>query len=112
MHLRYHDDVGEFAALAGALYRRDPVAHTIELTLLRSARISPDSLLLTVWDGGDLCGAALQTPPYPLSCTAVPLDAVTAVAGELARSHPQLTGVRGQRAVTVAFADAWRAVTG
>jgi hypothetical protein len=61
MEVRAHESVDEFRAIAEPLYRRDPVAHTIELTLLQAGGLPDGSLLLTVWDDGAPCGAALQT---------------------------------------------------
>lgn len=110
--VRLHDSVDEFREIAEPLYRRDPIAHTIELTLLAAGAFPDDSLLLTVWDDGRAVGAALQTPPYPLACNAIPIDTMNAVAGELVAERPDLTGVRGGRPSAVGFADAWQAITG
>ena len=85
MEVRLHDSVDEFRKIAESLYRRDPVAHTIELTLLQSGPPA-DSLLMTVWDNSSLRGAALQTPPYPLACSAIHADLVDAVVAELAQN--------------------------
>ena len=109
---RWHDSVDEFREIAEPLYRRDPIAHTIELTLLQAGPFPDDSLLLTVWDDGTPVGAALQTPPYPLTCNAIPMSTVNAVVDELAAGHPELTAVRGERSSAAAFADAWHAITG
>ena len=76
--VKRHDSVDEFRAVAEPLYRRDPVAHTIELTLLRADGFPDDSLLLTVWGDGTPVGAALQTPPYPLACNGIPVNAMDA----------------------------------
>jgi GNAT superfamily N-acetyltransferase len=112
VEVRLHESVGEFRAVAEPLYRRDPVAHTIELTLLHSGALPEGSLLLTVWNNSDVIGAALQTPPYPLACNTIPVEGVGVVAAELARVRPTLCGVRGTRDSAVAFADTWRAATG
>jgi hypothetical protein len=112
MEVRLHDSVDEFRAVAQPLYRRDPIAHTIELTLLQAGVFPDDSLLLTVWDHDAAVGAALQTPPYPLACNAIPVAALNPVVAELVVGRPDLPGVRGGRPSAVAFADAWHAVTG
>ena len=112
MEVRLHDRVDEFRAIAEPLYRRDPVVHTIELTLLRAGMFPEDSLLLTMWDGGAPVGAALQTPPYPLACDAIPVEALPVIADELNRSRPELVGVRGLRDTADAFARAWHVTTG
>jgi predicted GNAT family acetyltransferase len=54
----------------------------------------------------------LQTPPYPLACNAIPDSAMNVVTTELVKARPDLTSVRGERPRTVAFADAWQAITG
>jgi predicted GNAT family acetyltransferase len=112
MEVRSHRSVDEFRAIAEPLYRRDPVANTIELTLLRAGRFPDDSLLLSVWNDGLPVGAALQTPPYPLACNGIPPIAMDSVAAQLVGRRPELTGVRGVRSRAVAFADAWHAITG
>lgn len=112
MAVRLHGSVDEFRAIAEPLYRRDPIANTIELTLLSAGAFPADSLLLTVWDDGTPVGAALQTPPYPLACNAIPVATMAAVAAELVVGRPDLSGVRGGRSSAMAFADAWQAITG
>jgi hypothetical protein len=67
MEVRFHESAEEFRAVAEPLYRRDPVANTIELTVLRGGTLPEDSRLLTMWNNSDVIGAAMQTPPYPLS---------------------------------------------
>jgi predicted GNAT family acetyltransferase len=112
VEVRLHDSVDEFREIAEPLYRLDPVVNTIELTLLAAGDFPDDSLLLTVWDDGTAVGAALQTPPYPLACNAIPTPATNTVVSELVASRPGLTGVRGGRATAIAFADAWQVATG
>jgi GNAT superfamily N-acetyltransferase len=112
MEVRFHRSVDEFRAIAEPLYRRDTVANTIELTLLRAGKFDDDSLLLTVWNDGGAVGAALQTPPYPLACNGIPRGAMDTVAGQVVEWRPELTGARGERARALAFADAWHASTG
>lgn len=112
MRAQWHEFVDEFRTAAEPLYLRDPVANTIELTLLRAGGLPDDALLLTVWNDSGIVGAALQTPPYPLACNGIPTDVVGPVAAEVARVRPELDGVRGERARAVAFADAWHRATG
>jgi RimJ/RimL family protein N-acetyltransferase len=112
MEVRFHESAEEFRTVAEPLYRRDPVANTIELTVLRGGALPEDSLLMTMWNNSAMIGAAMQTPPYPLSSNAIPIDGVDVVVSELARVRPELNGVRGGRDSAVAFTEAWRAVTG
>lgn len=112
MEVRFHGSADEFRAIAQPIYRINPVAHTIELTVLGANALPDDSLLLTVWNDSVVIGAALQTPPYPLACNAIPVEGVGVAAAEVARVRPELNGVRGARDTAVAFTDAWHAVTG
>ncbi|MCV7279109.1 GNAT family N-acetyltransferase [Mycolicibacterium flavescens] len=112
MQVRFHDSGDDFRAVAGPLYRRAPVANTVELTVLDTDDIPEDSLLLTLWKGSTLVGAALQTPPYPLACNNIPIAGVEAVAAAVAEARPQLPGVRGARDVALAFSTSWRERTG
>jgi GNAT superfamily N-acetyltransferase len=112
VEVRLHSSVDEFRVIAEPLYRRDPVVHTIELTLLAADSFPDNSFLMTVWDGGTAVGAALQTPPYPLACNGIPPAAIDPVVADLAGLRPGLDGVRGVRDAAVAFADSWHDVTG
>jgi RimJ/RimL family protein N-acetyltransferase len=112
MEVRFHRSVDEFRAIAEPIYGRDPVEHTVELTLLRSGALPDDSTLLTVWRNADVIGAAIRTPPYPLLCNAIPAEAVGDVVSGLSAMCPELNGVRGARDSAVAFADAWHGATG
>jgi len=49
VEVRLHSSVDEFREIAEPLYRRDAVAHTIELTLLRAGVFPQNSLLFTMW---------------------------------------------------------------
>lgn len=112
MEVRLHDSVDEFRALAEPLYRRDPIAHTIELTQLGGDNFRDDALLLTVSRGGETVGAAMQTPPYPLVCNGIPADALDTVAACLVDRRPELPGVRGARPTALSFAETWQGRTG
>jgi predicted GNAT family acetyltransferase len=112
VEVRLHSSVDEFRLIAEPLYRRDAVAHTIELTLLRAGVFPQNSLLLTMRDGHEPVGAALQTPPYPLACNGIPVDRMDTAARRLIEWHTELTGVRGARSIALAFADAWHGITG
>ena len=93
--VRLHTSVQEFRTVAEPLYRRDPVLHTIELTLLAGGIHADDAVLLTTWRDGVPVGAAMQTPPYPLVCTGIPDDRVNSAVDELVQARPGLDGVRG-----------------
>ena len=113
MRVRFHDDVSDFASVAVPLLERDPVLHTIELSLLRGRTLTAEApLLVTVWEGDRPVGAALQTPPQPLLCTGLQAVALPEVVAEVVGVRPDLTGVRGLRGTALEFARCWQARTG
>lgn len=107
MQVRRHDDAESFLALAGPLYARDPILHTVELTAL-SAGVADDALLLTVHEGDDVVGAAMQTPPYPLLVNGLPIETVDSTVAFMADTHPTLCGVRGLRERAQRFCAGWQ----
>jgi RimJ/RimL family protein N-acetyltransferase len=85
-------DVSAFAENAGPFLRSSPVRHTVLLTVTGAllsngphvyGRSDP---ILGWWTSspGEVSGALLQTPPYPLTLTEVPPEAVPAAAAALA----------------------------
>ena len=112
MEVRPHDSVDEFRAIAEPLYRRDPVMHTIELTLLGANKFPEDKLLLTVWNNGAPVGAALTDATIPIGVRWDSRRRHGRGCSAARRVAPWLTGVRGVRSSAVAFADAWQTITG
>jgi hypothetical protein len=112
MEVRVHTSADEFRRIAEPLYRGDPVANTIELTLLAGAVLPADTFLMSIWDDGTAVGAVLQTPSYPLACNGIPPSSMNPVVEELVDLRPDLVAVRGTRSSAIAFADAWHAKTG
>jgi GNAT superfamily N-acetyltransferase len=112
VEVRRYELFDEFRAAADPIYRREPVSSTIELTVLHGNVRPVDPLLLIVRKEGVPVGAAMQTPPYPLLCSALPEPAIANVAAEVARIRPQLPGVLGLCSAATQFADAWQTATG
>jgi RimJ/RimL family protein N-acetyltransferase len=114
MHVRFHAGAADFAAAAAPVYHRDPVLHTVELSLLRGGPLPGCGapLLVTVWGSAGLVGAAMATPPFPLLCSGLPAPAIPVVVGELHSSNFGLSGVRGLRTTAMDFARQWQARTG
>lgn len=108
MQVREHDDAESFLAFARAFYERDAIRHTVELTAL-AAGVAADALLLTVHDGDDVVGAAMQTPPYPLLVNGLPDETMDSAVQFVAGAHPDLCGVRGLRERAHRFSSAWQA---
>ena len=114
MHVRFHPSAADFAAVAAPVYHRDPVLHTVELSLLRGGPLPGRGapLLVTVWGSAGLVGATMATPPFPLLCNGLPAPAIPVVAGELHSWNVRLSGVRGRRPVALDFSQRWSAHTG
>jgi RimJ/RimL family protein N-acetyltransferase len=114
IQLRIHPAVADFRELASAVYRRDPIATTTELTVLRriTADADPAPLLFTVWRDTRVVGAGLRTPPFPLLCTGVALGDIAEAAVGLAELRIVVPGVRGPADAAEAFAASWSASTG
>ena len=109
--VQLHRSIAEFGDIADHLYGRDPVLFTMELTALKSASPSPDNILLSVWDGGQLLGVLLRTPPYAAMVSGLPPLAAPFVAKILAQAGYELASISGLTANAIAFADAWRVAT-
>jgi RimJ/RimL family protein N-acetyltransferase len=109
--VQLHRSTTEFGDIADHLYGRDPVLFTVELTALKSASPSPDNILLSVWDGGQLLGALVRTPPCATMASGSPPVAAPFVAKILAPAGYELASISGLTANAVAFADAWRVAT-
>jgi predicted GNAT family acetyltransferase len=114
MDVRTHDDLNGFAAVAGAMYSADPVRHTLAVSVIARYLQDPagEPVMLTVYRGGELYGAAFRTPPWPLIISGLPTDAAPATAELLAAVDPDVPGVNGPREPAEAFARAWAEHTG
>jgi hypothetical protein len=113
MRLRLHESVDDFCSVALDIYRHDPISATVELTALRAGFAGdPASLLVTVWDGREPIGAALQKPGSPLLCGGLPPPALGHVVAEFVNLGISLTGIQGPSAIAAALAAAWSSATG
>ncbi len=118
MDVRRYQDPDEFRAAVSGLLGTDPVRHTLALTVMNrfltgEPRPRPlEPVMISLHDHGELVGAALRTPPWPLIVSAVPLDGMHVLAEALAEIDPALSGVNGPRDRAEPFAEAWAATTG
>lgn len=109
-----HDDVAQFAGLAGPLLDADPVRHTIAQTTLdrvRAGALVP-ALMLTLHRRGELAGAVLRTRDRPVIVSALPAPCATAVDAAAAEVDPAPVGVTGPVDEARAYAAAVTARTG
>ncbi len=103
-----HDDLAAFRARVEPLLVEREAENNLVLGLL--AAIKPDSGALLVELEG--VGAAICTPPFNLIVTALPPDAVDALAARLAADGVKLPGVVGPSEPSARFARAWSAQHG
>lgn len=113
-------NVDEFLAAAGDFLRSRPAQNTILLGVTESVRVRGpaafgDAAVLFGWwhdPDGAPAAAFLHTPPQAVVLTAMPHEAASSLAGELAVRGRSLAGVNGDTHAGPAFAAAWRARTG
>ncbi|MCE7008291.1 GNAT family N-acetyltransferase [Kibdelosporangium philippinense] len=110
MEVRAYDTTAEFRAVAQPLLDADPIKNTVLNTAV--GKDWPDALLLTLHDNGILVGAVVQTPPYPLLVTAVPVEAAEFAAKAVHDRQPVLSGATGPVDQVEAFVAAWTKITG
>ncbi|MGW2275889.1 GNAT family N-acetyltransferase [Streptomyces yangpuensis] len=113
----FTDDPAAYRAAAGAAVAARPAPNTLLLSIADALErrglhaFGPEAPFFGWWTGpdGDVRGALVCTPPYPLQLGALPAEAVRALADELA-AEPLLAGLRGinaRRADADALATAW-----
>ncbi|WP_018687159.1 GNAT family N-acetyltransferase [Actinokineospora enzanensis] len=116
-----HGSVRDFWAVAGPLFRADPVRHTVAMTVLHrllaidgsGERVGRhDPLLFTVDRAGSCAGAVFATPPWPISVSGLPTDVHGEVIDHLIESGIELSGVQGPCDVAEPFTRAWSDRTG
>src|SRR5664280_1631505 len=109
-------DPEEFAARALPWLAQDPVTTNVIATVVRDARdgdlAAPDSIWVLVTSGGQVMGAGMHTPPYPVYLPPLPDGAAAAVAQTLLTAGRGVAGVSGGPAATIEFVDRWCARTG
>jgi predicted GNAT family acetyltransferase len=110
MDAHVHQSPAEFREIAGPLLSADPVRNTVLLTAMH--RAGADAILITLHDNGKVVGAVLQTPPYALIATAMPIDAAEITAKAVHTVRPRLSGSSGPVGVVDAFNKAWTDLTG
>ena len=117
MDVVLHPDLAGFLELVEPFYAADPVTNTLALTVLDGLRRgqsfgAADPLLFSIHENGEVRGAALRTPPWPLQVHGVPAGAVPALVDAVAVADPDLPGVIGPHPAVHLFADVWSAVRG
>lgn len=113
-------DLDEYLAAAGGFLEGRPAQNTVLLTVAaklraRGAAAYGGAAPLFGWSrspDGSIDGAFCVTPPFPVLLSTMPSPAAAALAGELARSGRQVSGVTGRAETADAFAGGWQRSTG
>ena len=117
MHVRCHDDVGEFLTAAAPLLHSDPFTTSVITVVAERAVADPfrrtDCLWITVEDDdARMLGVAMHTPPFPAFLARMPEAAAAAVADALLDAGHTLPGVNGVCDCARVFSDVWTKRTG
>jgi len=113
--------VQEFLAEAGEFLRAEPARNSVVLTVTENLRVKAatapggsDRTLLGWWrpDAGQVGGAFLHTPEFPVFLTFMSRQAAAGLAAELAGAGRLVPGVNAEQESAEAFAAAWRHRTG
>lgn len=116
MDLRIYEDQQAFKAIAEPFYSTDTLRHTVALTVMARyfgmARQTP--IMGTLHDHGELIGAALRTPPWPVVTSGLPTDPdlLESFLTQWLEADPELPGVSGPVDNAEALADVWTRRTG
>lgn len=116
-------DAAEFLAAAGGFLRGERARNTVLLSVTGAIGEDPgrygggsgaDPAALPLfgwWTAGEVAGAFVHTPPFPVVLSAVPAAAAAELAGKTLADRP-LTGINGYPEAAAAFGSAWRDGTG
>lgn len=112
MGWRFTEDVERYAQRAGELLARDPVRHTVPLTVLARVRDGhrwSDEPMLFGWHEtqGSMTGAVCRTPPYELLLAEVPPEATDPLVAALSDRHTDIPGAQGEVQTVDRFATSW-----
>jgi GNAT superfamily N-acetyltransferase len=114
------EDLDSYLAAAGDFLGSEPVVNTVQLSVLAILRARGGSAyggsppLFGWWrsPGGQVGGAFLVTPPFPVLLTRVPEPAAKALAEAFATRQAPLAGINAEPGPAAAFAAAWAELTG
>jgi GNAT superfamily N-acetyltransferase len=114
------EDLDSYLAAAGDFLRSAPDFNTVQLSVIailraRGGSAYGGSIPLFGWwrpPGGQVEGAFLVTPPFPVLLTRVPEPAARSLAEAFAARQAPLTGVNAEPGPAAAFGAAWAELTG
>jgi predicted GNAT family acetyltransferase len=112
MTVHRYDNAQAFLDALGPTLKRRPVINQVLLGIAHNCVREPDrygpaaQLFYGVERDGVLCGAALQTPPWAVQLSEMPIGAVPELARTFAANHA-IDGASGPDAVSAEFAAAY-----
>jgi hypothetical protein len=107
--------VEPYAAAAWALLARDPVQHTVALSVIASVRAGhrwSEHMWFAYYDDGTVRGAVSLTPPFELLLAVVPEDTLDELIDALRRDGVRFPGINGATETVERFVARWTSVTG
>ena len=117
MDVSFHSAPASLLSAASAYLRRERFSASVLAVVARrvadgEAIGEPGALWVTVEEGGEVVGAAMQTPPWNLFVARMGRAATVALADAVADTGRALPGVSGELTTVEAFASSWRERTG
>ncbi len=114
------EDLTRYLAAAGEFLRSRPAENTVQLTVVERLRargpgtFGPAAPLFGWWTSasGAVCGAVLETPPWPMLLTSTPRGSIAPLAQVLADDGRSLAGIHAEPQVAENFAAQWHQRTG
>ena len=108
-------DLAAFAERTRAFLMRRPVEHNVMATVLATHEPTPrmsGARPLAAWveddASGEVLGAALRTPPWPMLASVLSADVAEAMMPRLLEVDPGMPGVNGCQPAVSHVAQAWR----
>jgi predicted GNAT family acetyltransferase len=116
MGWRCTTDVEPYATAAWTLLARDPVQHTVPLSVIESVRAGhrlsdEGQLWFAYYDDGSVRGAVSLTPPFDLLLAAVPGDTLAELIETLLRDGVSVPGINGTVETVERFVAGWTSAT-
>jgi len=107
-----HASAADFLEIVGSTLRRRPVINQLPLAIADTCvrepgRYGPDAVFYSVELSGEICGAAVQTPPWPVQLSDASREAARELAQAFAANHSPIPGVAGPNDAPAEFAAAY-----
>jgi predicted GNAT family acetyltransferase len=117
MGWRLTSDIEAYAESTWELLARNPVDHTVALSVLEAVRAghrwsAHGQMVFGHYEDGAVRGAVSLTPPFEMLLAVVPDDAVADLVGALRREGVSVPGIHGSVPTVERFVASWTSATG